>query len=341
MVSEHIFRPQPQADDRSLDELLRPHTFDQFVGQARLKENLHIYIEAAKRRGEPLDHTIFSGPPGLGKTTLAHLVAAELGADLKVTTGPALVRAADLAGILTNLKAGDVLFIDEIHRLSTVVEEYLYSAMERFAIDIVIDQGPSARSVHLRLQPFTLIGATTREGLLTAPLRSRFGLHERIDYYPPEDLFLIIKNSAAKLGVPIDDAAARLMAARARGTPRIANRFVRRIRDVAQVTGNGVITEEVARAGLQRLGVDERGLDELDRRILAVLMDHGGHPVGVKTIAVAVGEEEDTVAEVYEPFLIRSGYIRRTPRGRVASELAFQHYRPHAHRVPRGLFDGS
>ena len=335
---EHILQPAQQQDERSVDDLLRPRTFDDFIGQARLKENLRIYIEAARRRGEPLDHALFSGPPGLGKTTLAHIVAGEMGVQLRGTTGPALERAADLAGLLTNLGEGDVLFIDEIHRLSTLVEEYLYSAMERFVIDIVIDQGPSARSVRIPLKPFTLIGATTREGLLTSPFRSRFGVHERIDYYPADELFLIVMKSAGKLNVPIEEAGGRLMAERARGTPRIGNRFVRRIRDVAQVLGEGVITEAVAREGLKRLGVDENGLDELDRRVLGILMDHAGSPVGIKTIAVAVGEEEDTIEEVYEPFLIRAGYVQKTPRGRVACDRAFQHYRPEARRGQAGLF---
>ena len=336
--NEDLLGPQGQPEDKSLDDLLRPASFDDFVGQQALKDNLRIYIEAARRRGEPLDHVLFSGPPGLGKTTLAHIVAREMGADVKSTTGPALERAGDLAGILTNLSEGDVLFIDEIHRLSTVVEEYLYSAMERFVIDILIDQGPSARSVRIRLPRFTLIGATTREGLLTAPFRSRFGVVERIDFYPPEDLFHIIKTSAAKLGVPLEDEAGTLMAGRARGTPRIANRFVRRIRDFAEVRGTGTITVAAANEGLARLGVDENGLNEFDRRILGVLLRHRGQPVGVKTIAVAVGEEEDTIEEAHEPFLIRAGYINKTPRGRVATELAFQQYKALARGEPAGLF---
>jgi len=325
---DSIVRPAPQAEDRSLDDLLRPQSFDDFVGQKRLKDNLRIYIEAARRRGESLDHALFSGPPGLGKTTLAHIVAHEMGVDLKCTTGPAIERPGDLAGLLTNLSEGDVLFIDEIHRLGTVVEEYLYAAMERFTIHILIDQGPSARSVTIPIPRFTLIGATTRDGLLAAPFRSRFGVRERIDYYPPEELLAIIKRSAAKLNVPIEETAARLMAERARGTPRIANRFVRRIRDVAEVIGSGVIDESAAREGLARLGIDEHGLDELDRRILSILMDHHRTAVGLKTIAVAVGEEEDTIQEVCEPYLIRCGYIRKTPRGRVATDRAYRGYRP-------------
>lgn len=337
---ENVLTPEPAADDLPLDELLRPRSFEEFVGQERLKENLAIYIEAARRRGEALDHCLFSGPPGLGKTTLAHLIARELGADIRCTTGPALERAGDLVGLLTNLKAGDVLFIDEAHRIGPTIEEYLYSAMDACAIDILLDQGPTARSVKIRLPSFTFIAATTREGLLTGPFRDRFGVREKLGFYPPDDLRRIALNSARRLGVPLADEAARLLAERARGTPRVVNRFLRRIRDVAQVVGDGAITETAAREGLARLGVDENGLGEMDRRILQILIESGGRPVGVKTIAVAVGEEEDTIEEVYEPYLIQQGHLRKTPRGRVATERAFALYgTPQQRAEARRLFE--
>jgi Holliday junction DNA helicase RuvB len=325
-VEENVLKPEPGPEDLPLDEMLRPRTFAEFVGQARLKENLRIYIEAAKQRSEPLDHTLFSGPPGLGKTTLGRLMAAEMGVNLKSTTGPALERPGDLVGLLTNLGNRDILFIDEIHRISPITEEYLYSAMEDYTIDVVLDQGPSARLLKMRLEPFTLVGATTREGLLSPPFRNRFGVVEKLEFYPPEDLFQIAMNSARRLGVPMEEAAARLMASRARGTPRVVNRFLRRIRDVAQVTGSGVITVEAAREGLQRLGVDEHGLGEMDRKILRLLLDNRGKPVGLQTIAVAVGEEEDTIAEVYEPFLMQEGMIQKSARGRVATARACELY---------------
>jgi len=340
-MDENVLIPAPGPEDLPLDEMLRPRNFNEFVGQDRLKENLRIYIEAARKRSEPLDHTLFSGPPGLGKTTLATLMASEMGANIKATSGPALERPGDLVGLLTNLEEGDVLFIDEIHRISPVTEEYLYAAMENFQIDIVLDQGPSARSVKMRLARFTLIGATTREGLLSAPFRDRFGVVEKLDYYPPDDLRQIALNSASRLKVAIENDAAQLMAVRARGTPRVVNRFLRRIRDVAQVMGSGTITMQAAEEGLRRLGVDEHGLGEMDRRILRILVDNSGQAVGLKTIAVAVGEEEDTITDVYEPYLIQEGYLHKSPRGRLATTRACEHYgRPGkpGRRGDRGLF---
>ena len=339
-AENNILKPEPGPDDLPLDEMLRPRSFDEFIGQQRLKENLHIYIEAATKRGEALDHCLFSGPPGLGKTTLAHLMAAEMRAEIRSTTGPALERAGDLVGLLTNLNEGDILFIDEVHRIGPVIEEYLYAAMDSYAIDILLDQGPTARSVKIRLPGFTFIAATTREGLLTGPFRDRFGVREKLGFYPPEDLRQIVLNSARRLDVPLDEQAAQLMAERARGTPRVVNRFLRRIRDVAQVMGDGTITIDAAREGLGRLGVDENGLGEMDRKILQVLLDNGGKPVGVKTIAVAVGEEEDTIEEVYEPYLIQQGYMRKSPRGRIPTERAFERYGlPGAGGRQEGLFE--
>jgi Holliday junction DNA helicase RuvB len=313
-------------EDFTLDQALRPKRFEGFIGQERIKENLHIYIQAARQRNEPLDHILFSGPPGLGKTTLAGIIAREIGANLKSTSGPVIEKAGDLAGMLTKLQEGEVFFIDEIHRISSAVEEYLYSAMEDFVIDIVLDQGPATRSVRIPLQRFTLIGSTTREGLLTSPFRSRFGVVERLDYYPWEDLFQIIRNSAAALNIEIEDKAAEIVSRRARGTPRLVNRYLRRLRDVAQVLGDGVITKTVADDGLGRLGVDQRGLGEMDRRILGAILRAGGAAVGLKTIAVTVGEDENTIEEVYEPYLIQMGYVAKTPRGRVATEAAVRDY---------------
>ncbi len=328
---QKISRPPQTAPERANDEdievSLRPSGFDEFVGQVKIIENLKVFIEAASKRGEALDHVLLTGPPGLGKTTLSHIVAREMKSDIKVTSGPVLEKPGDLAGLLTNLDEGDILFIDEIHRLSPVVEEYLYSAMEDYALDIMIDSGPSARSIKLSLPRFTLVGATTRAGLLTAPLRSRFGVISRLDYYSAEELFSVIVRSAGILETPIDERGAQEIAKRARGTPRIANRLLRRTRDFAEVKGDGVITQAIAQMALTALEVDEYGLDEMDKRIMMTIMDKfAGGPVGLNTVAVAVGEESGTIEEVYEPFLIQQGFLNRTPRGREATELAYKHF---------------
>ncbi|RMD69626.1 MAG: Holliday junction branch migration DNA helicase RuvB [Bacteroidetes bacterium] len=313
-------------EERQIEKALRPRDLGEFKGQRKIVDNLAVFIAAAKQRGEPLDHVLLHGPPGLGKTTLAHIIAAEMGAHLKMTSGPVLEKPGDLAGLLTNLDEGDVLFIDEIHRLNNVVEEYLYSAMEDYRIDIMIDSGPNARSIQLSLSPFTLVGATTRMGLLTAPMRARFGINCHLDYYDVPTLVGIVKRSAAILGVPITDEGAHEIARRSRGTPRIANALLRRVRDFAQIKGNGTIDIEIARYGLDALNVDERGLDEMDNRILSTIIEKfKGGPVGLTTIATAVGEEAGTIEEVHEPFLIMEGYIKRTPRGREATEKAYQH----------------
>ncbi|MFQ6091981.1 MAG: Holliday junction branch migration DNA helicase RuvB [bacterium] len=323
-----ITAPQGFDEDLEFEKSLRPTRFEDFVGQAKVKENLRIFIQAAKERGEALDHVLFYGPPGLGKTTLAHLIAKELEVDIKTTSGPVLERPGDLAGILTNLKEFDVLFIDEIHRLNHVVEEYLYPAMEDYTLDIMIDKGPSARSIKLNLQQFTLIGATTRAGLITSPMRARFGVTSRLGFYSPDELFQILQRSARILGVEIDTGGALEIAKRARGTPRITNRLLRRTRDFAQVKADGKVTEGVAKEALAMLEVDEMGLDEMDKRILRTIIEKfNGGPVGINTIAVAVGEESDTIEEVYEPYLIQEGFINRTPRGREATELAYKHFR--------------
>jgi len=313
-------------NDKEFEKQLRPLSFNDFKGQKQVIENLQVFVTAAKQRHESLDHVLLHGPPGLGKTTLATIIANELQVNLRVTSGPVLDKPGDLAGLLTNLEEGDVLFIDEIHRLSPVVEEYLYSAMEDFQIDIMIDKGPSARSVQLTLNNFTLIGATTRSGLLTSPLRARFGIKFHLEYYDYEILTGIVKRSAGILNVKIDEDAAIEIARRSRGTPRIANALLRRVRDFAQVKGSGMIDIDITRYGLKALNIDQHGLDEMDNRILSVIIDKfSGGPVGLNTISTAVGEESGTIEEVYEPFLIKEGYLKRTPRGREATEHAYKH----------------
>jgi Holliday junction DNA helicase RuvB len=326
-MAERIVTARAVEEDRQLDQNLRPRTWDDYIGQEKVKANLRIFIEAAKARGEALDHALFSGPPGLGKTSLAYIIAGELGVNIRATSGPAIERPGDLAAILTNLEDRDVLFIDEIHRLSHVVEEILYPAMEDYQIDIVIGQGPNARSVKLPLPRFTLLGATTRAGLLTSPLRDRFGVVQRLDYYADGELEQIVRRSAGILGVEVTPDGAREVAGRSRGTPRVANRLLRRVRDFAQVLGDGRITREVADRALSRLEVDEKGFDEMDRRILRTIIEKfDGGPVGLETLAVAVAEEKDTIEDVYEPFLIQLGYLARTPRGRTATSLAYGHF---------------
>ena len=332
---ERPVSPDRLGDEARFDGTLRPRNFAEVVGQAALIANLTVFVKAAKARKEPLDHVLFCGPPGLGKTSLAHVIATELGSLIHVTSGPALERKGDLAGILTNLGQNDVLFIDEIHRMNPAIEENLYPAMESFTFDIVIGDGAGARAIKLPLKPFTLIGATTRTGLLTGPLRDRFGIVNRLDFYPPGDLEEIVRRSAKKLGVLLDDGGAAEIARRARGTPRIANRLLRRLRDFAEVEGDGRITQQVADRALQRLEVDAAGLDPMDRRILSTLVDKfGGGPVGLDTIATAVGEQSDTLEDVYEPYLLMEGYLYRTPRGRVATPRAYQHL---GRKVPAGL----
>ena len=313
-------------DDQVIEKSLRPQALKEFSGQPKIVENLKIFIAAAKQRGDSLDHVLLHGPPGLGKTTLSHIIAHELTANLKMSSGPVIEKPGDLAGLLTNLEEGDVLFIDEIHRLNTVVEEYLYSAMEDYTIDIMIDSGPNARSIQISLNQFTLIGATTRLGLLTAPMRARFGINCHLDYYDTPTLKKIVKRSAGLLKVPIKEEGAQEIARRSRGTPRIANALLRRIRDFAQIKGNGTIDRQIAQFGLEALNVDEYGLDEMDNKILStIIQKFKGGPVGISTIATAVGEEAGTIEEVHEPFLIMEGFIQRTPRGREVTPKAFQH----------------
>ena len=318
--AEDLLDREKHRVETELEISLRPRSLDEFVGQRKVVENLRLFIQAAKQRDEPLDHLLFSGMPGLGKTTLANLIATEMGTGMHATSGPALERAGDLVSLLTNLARGDVLFIDEIHRMSRPVEEHLYGAMEDFHVDIILDQGPAARSVRLPLQHFTLVGATTREGLLTEPFRARFGVLERLDPYPADELEQIVRRSSGVLDVPVDDDALVQIAKRARGTPRVANRILKRLRDVAQVKADGRITAEVAAQGLEMLGIDAYGLTEMDRRILACIADQGGGPIGLKTVAVAVGEEVDTIEDSYEPHLIRQGLLQKTPRGRKITE---------------------
>ncbi len=326
-MPERIIAPEQNDDDSQLERSLRPLRFDDFVGQDRIKENLQVFIEAAKGRGEALDHVLFCGPPGLGKTTLAHIIANELGVNIKTTSGPILERTGDLAALLTNLQERDVLFIDEIHRLNRVVEEILYPAMEDFQLDIIIGQGPGARSIKLDLTHFTLVGATTRTGLLTSPLRDRFGVIDRLNFYEPEELRKIIQRSADLLHTSIDPEAAAEIGRRSRGTPRIANRLLRRVRDFAQVQGNGAITPGLIATAMKKLEVDEKGFDQMDRKLLLTIIDKfGGGPVGLETLAAAINEEKDTIEDVYEPFLIQEGFLDRTPRGRQATRLSFEHF---------------
>ena len=327
MAKDFDIRNEQQGSaEKEFENALRPLRFSDFNGQKKVVDNLEVFVEAAKYRHEPLDHTLLYGPPGLGKTTLSNIIANELGVNIKITSGPVLDKPGDLAGILTSLEPNDVLFIDEIHRLSSVVEEYLYSAMEDYRIDIMIDKGPSARSIQIDLNPFTLIGATTRSGMLTAPLRARFGINMHLEYYAPETLQKIIRRSAKLLKVPISDDAAAEIARRSRGTPRIANGLLRRVRDFAQVKGDGSINHALAKMALQALNIDEYGLDEIDNKILLTIIDKfRGGPVGLSTIATAIGEDAGTVEDVYEPFLIMEGFIKRTPRGRMVTKLAYDH----------------
>ena len=314
------------SKDKEFENILRPKSFLDFMGQEQTIKNIKVFVKAAKQRSEPLDHVILHGPPGLGKTTLSHIIANELSSNLKITSGPVLEKAGDLAGLLTNLEEGDVLFIDEIHRLNKVIEEYLYSAMEDFKIDLMIDSGPSARSVQIKLNPFTLIGATTRSGLLSAPLRSRFSINFRMEYYEKNILENIVNRSAKILKIPIEPQAAKEIAKRSRGTPRILNNLLRRVRDFAQVEGKGKITNEISIKSLDSLKIDRKGLDEMDNKIIEVIVKKfNGGPVGIKTIATACGEESNTIEEVYEPFLVQEGYIKRTQKGRMATESSFNH----------------
>ncbi|OGP80557.1 MAG: Holliday junction DNA helicase RuvB [Deltaproteobacteria bacterium RBG_19FT_COMBO_60_16] len=325
-MERRIADPKVGTDETNLEVSLRPRLFSDFIGQRQIVSNLRTFIDAAKNRGEPLDHVLLSGPPGLGKTTLAHIIANEMGVGIRTTSGPAIERKGDIAAILTALEPGDVLFIDEIHRLGRVVEELLYSAMEDFALDIILGQGPSAKSIRLSLPRFTLVGATTRTGLLTSPLRDRFGVAFRLEFYRPEDLEEVIRRSARTMSIPIDGEGAREIARRSRGTPRVANRLLRRVRDFAQVEGDGRIHRKIADHALLQMEVDKEGLDVMDRKILRVILEKfQGGPVGVETISASISEERDTIEDVYEPFLLQQGFLKRTPRGRVATPAAYKH----------------
>ena len=340
MIEEYdIHDDDESSSNKELEQVLRPKLFDDFAGQRHVTDNLQVFVKAAILRNEPLDHVLLHGPPGLGKTTLAHIIANEMNVGFKVTSGPVLDKPGDLAGLLTNLEEGDVLFIDEIHRLSPIIEEYLYSAMEDYKIDILIDSGPNARTVQIELSPFTLIGATTRSGMLTAPLRARFGISSRLQYYETKILTDIVERSSGILDIPIDYEAAFEISGRSRGTPRIANALLRRVRDFAQIQGDGTINTSITATALEALHVDKHGLDEMDNRILSVMIEKfGGGPVGLTTIATAVGEQAGTIEEVYEPFLIQEGYIARTPRGRMVTELAYKHLGKERGTTQGGLF---
>ncbi|MET0405132.1 MAG: Holliday junction branch migration DNA helicase RuvB [Cystobacter sp.] len=335
--SEDALSGEALHDEVRVEASLRPRSFDEYVGQSAVVDKLRVYVQAARSRGESLDHCLFSGPPGLGKTSLAYIMATELGVGIHVTSGPALERKGDLAGLLTSLNERDILFIDEVHRLNAAIEEYLYPAMEDFRLDITIDTGPAARAMKIDLPPFTLIGATTRTGLLTSPLRDRFQIQERLEYYEPKHLEMILNRSARILGVTLDREGAREISTRSRGTPRIANRLLRRLRDFAQVEGDGTISRELASQALTRLGVDASGLDSMDRKILlAILEKFGGGPVGVETIAASVGEQRDTIEDVYEPYLLQEGFLQRTPRGRTATHRAYTYFNKKAPESAQG-----
>ncbi len=335
-----INNPQPTDDDRLFEEGLRPRSLSEFVGQNAIKENLSIFIEAARRRNEALDHVLLLGPPGLGKTTLAHVISHELGVTIRTTSGPVIERAGDLAAILTNLEEREILFIDEIHRLSPAVEEILYPAMEDYSLDVIIGQGPSARSIKLGLPPYTLVGATTRAGLITSPLRDRFGVVARLDFYTAQDLTAIARRSAAILGIQITEEGATQIASRSRGTPRVANRLVRRVRDFAEVRADGIIDGRVAHEALTLFKVDEAGFDEMDRKLLLAIIDKfDGGPVGIETLSAALGENKDTIEDLYEPYLIQEGYLDRTPRGRVATRRAYEHLDRKATKRQKQFFE--